>query len=315
MPRPDFPETIFEFQQRFSTEKACLEYLIESRWPNGFVCQRCENGTFYWKGARKLLECTQCRYQTSVTAGTVMHRSKQPLTLWFWAAYLVTTHTPGMSALQFQRQVGLSNYETAFTMLHKLRAAMVKEDRTRLRGAIEADETYIGGAKTGPPGRGALGKVLVAGACEVRGNKIGRIRLRVVKDASKASLLKFIQDNVEPGSTITTDAWVSYSNLGKLDYQHLAMVEGKPERAGIILPHIHLVFSNLHSWLIGTHHGVSPQHLPAYLNEYVFRFNRRKTPMAAFQTALGLIGERKGPTYKGLYAVAKGGTEWTHPNP
>lgn len=313
MARLNFPHTIFEFQQQFSNEEACLKYLMESRWPDGFVCPRCGGVDFYWMKARKLLQCRLCKYQSSVTAGTIMHRSKQPLTLWFWAAYLVTTHTPGMSALQFQRQVGPLSYKTAFLVLHKLRAAMVKSDRTKLSGTVEVDETFIGGRKVGPPGRGAKGKVLVAGAAEIRNDTVSRIRLEVIRDASRASLSQFVQDNVVESSTVRTDAWRGYGGL--VNYHHVPLVEGTPEQATTILPHIHRVFSNLKSWLIGTHHGVSKQHLPAYLNEYVFRFNRRQTPMAAFQTVLGLIAERRGPTYKGLYAVAKGGQEWVHPNP
>lgn len=314
MPRPDFPRTIMEFQQRFSEEGECLRYLIDSRWPNGFVCSRCGHDAFYWKEGRKLLECKSCHYQTSVTAGTVMHRSKQPLTLWFLAAYLVTTLTPGLSALQFKEQVGLSSYKTAFMMLHKLRAAMVRHDRTKLSGTVEVDETFIGGKdKPGPPGRGAEGKVLVAGAAEIRSGAVTRIRLKVIQDASRESLTRFIRDNVEVGSTVVTDAWKGYGGL--IEYRHIPLVEGTPERASVILPHIHRIFSNLKTWLLGTHHGVSPQHLPAYLNEYVFRLNRRGTRMAAFQTVLGLIAERKGPTYRGLYGIAKGEVLWEHPNP
>jgi transposase-like protein len=233
--------------------------------------------------------------------------------MWFQAAYLVTTLTPGLSALQFKEQVGLSSYKTAFMMLHKLRAAMVRADRSKLIGTVEVDETFIGGKKPGPSGRGAAGKVLVVGAAEIRNGAVTRIRLRVIERASKEYLTGFIKDNIETGSTIVTDAWKGYGGLD--EYQHIPLVEGTPERASVILPHIHRIFSNLKTWLLGTHHGVSQQHLPAYLNEYVFRLNRRGTRMAAFQTVLGLISERKGPTYRGLYGVAKGSEEWAHPNP
>src|SRR6266436_4229723 len=148
MPRPAFPRTVLEFQKRFAAEEACLEYLIASRWSEGFVCPRCGSTDAWWKASRRLFECKACRYQASVTAGTVMHRSRMPLRLWFWAAYLVTTHTPGLSARQFARQLDL-HYETAFQMLHRLRAAMVKEGRERLRGTVEVDETYIGGEEEG----------------------------------------------------------------------------------------------------------------------------------------------------------------------
>ena len=308
MARPVYPESRLAFQRFFQNEEACLKYLIESRWPNGFLCPHCGFDAYYWKGPRRLFQCKRCGVQTSVTAGTVMHRSKIPLWMWFQAAWLVTTVTPGMSAVQFARQMGIGSYKTAFHMLHKLRAAMVKEGRELLHGAIEADETYVGGPKPGPGGRGALGKVVVAGAVEVRGEYAGRVRLRVVKDVSGESLIEFVKANVAPGSTIHTDDWVSYGRLPKAGYKHIPKIEGKHV-------HIHRVFSNLKTWLLGTHHGVSPQHLQAYLNEFAFRFNRRKTPMAAFQTVLGLIAERHGPTYEELYGIAKGKSRYHHPNP
>lgn len=305
MPRPDFPKTIFEFQQWFSTDESCVRFLIQSRWPDGFVCPRCSGNEYWWKAARKLLQCKACGYQASPTSGTVMHGSRMPLKIWFHAAYLVTTQTPGMSALQFQRQVGIPTYETAFTMLHKLRAAMVKEGREGLNGTVEVDETYIGGERSGPPGRGALGKVIVVGAVDIRGKYANRIRLRVIPNVTGETLLGFIHNNIAEGSTIKTDDWGSYNRLSSSGYVHTITSD---------LPHIHRVFSNLKTWLLGTHHGaVRKQHLQAYLNEYTFRFNRRKTPMAAFQTVLGLASMRLGPTYSGLYGVKKGAGLWAHP--
>lgn len=308
MARPDFPKTIFEFQKQFPTEEAQLNFLIKSRWPDGFICPRCSNKEFSWVSTRKLLQCKGCGYQASVTAGTVMHRSRTPLPIWFQAAYLVTTHTPGMSALQFQRQVGLHNYATAFAMLHKLRSAMVRPGRTKLNGIVEVDETYIGGESHGEGagrGRGASNKSLVIGAVDIQGKFANRVRLKVIPNASGVILLSYIKDNIEEGSTVKTDEWVGYLGLEKAGYNHVKTAN---------LPHIHRVFSNLKTWLRGTHHGVSKQHLQAYLNEFTFRFNRRKTPMAAFQTVLGLAKERKGPTYRGLYGIAKDKKLWEHPS-
>ena len=306
MPRPNFPHTIFEFEQWFPDEEACVKFLIASRWPDGFMCPRCAGKEYFWLPKRTLLQCKKCGYQASPTSGTVMHRTKQPLKYWFHAAYLVTTLTPGMSALQFQRQVGISNYETAFTMLHKLRSAMVRQGRDKLSALVEADETYIGGPEPGKPGRGAAGKVIVAGAVDLRGKNANRVRLMVVPDVTQETLTGFIEGNVEQGAAVRTDEWSAYNKLSQEGYNHII----SPKE----LVHIHRVFSNLKTWLKGTHHGrVSKQHLQAYLNEYTFRFNRRGTPMAAFQTALGLTGARLGPTYEGLYGVAKGLQLWTHP--
>jgi transposase-like protein len=211
-----------------------------------------------------------------------------------------------MSALQFQRQVGLTTYETAFTMLHKLRSAMVRQGRDKLSGLVEVDETYIGGPKPGVSGRGAAGKVIVVGAVDLRGDNANRVRLKVIPDVSQATLTDFIKENIEPGAIIVTDDYVGYFKLPEEGYvRRIAPKE---------LIHVHRAFSNLKTWLKGTHHGaVRKQHLQAYLNEFTFRFNRRGTPMAAFQTVLGLAGGRLGPTYKGLYGVKKGRSGWVHP--
>ena len=203
MPRPNFPHTIFEFEQWFPDEEACVKFLIASRWPDGFMCPRCAGKEYFWLPKRTLLQCKKCGYQASPTSGTVMHRTKQPLKYWFHAAYLVTTLTPGMSALQFQRQVGISNYETAFTMLHKLRSAMVRQGRDKLSALVEADETYIGGPEPGKPGRGAAGKVIVAGAVDLRGKNANRVRLMVVPDVTQETLTGFIEGNVEQGAAVT----------------------------------------------------------------------------------------------------------------
>jgi len=308
VPRPDFPKTIFEFQQWFPDEAACVRFLIQSRWPDGFECPRCGGKEYWWKESRGLLQCKLCGYQASPTAGTVMHRSKMPLKTWFNGAYLVTTLTPGLSAVQFARQVGIDNYETAFTMLHKLRSAMVREGRDRIGGLVEVDETYVGGERAGRVGRGAFGKVIVIGAVEVRdtarGTAAGRVRLQVIPDVSGDSLIGFIQNNIVENSTVKTDDWRGYSGLTATGYGHAVSEK---------LIHIHRVFSNLKTWLIGTHHGVSSQHLQAYLNEYTYRFNRRGTPMAAFQTVLGLAKGRIGPTYDDLYGVKTGVSTWKHP--
>uniref|UniRef100_E6QT71 Transposase of ISCARN100, IS1595 family ISSod11 group n=1 Tax=mine drainage metagenome TaxID=410659 RepID=E6QT71_9ZZZZ len=317
-----FPRSLPEFQRLFPDEAACAAYLERARWGNGFVCPHCNtSGEPYRYSTRPgVLCCRHCRQETRLTAGTVMERTHTPLSVWFWAAYLVASQTPGMSAVQFQRQLGLSRYETAFQILHKLRAGMVRPDQDRIGGKpeiiVEADETWIGG-RTRDKGRGVHDMVLVACAVEVlqrkrtsslnkrkNGRYAGRVRLSVVQDRSAKSLVGFIESAVTPGATIITDDWSSYATLGKRGYLHTAVAErGDMEVAETFLPIIHLVFSNLKTWLRGIHHGVSPQHLQAYLDEFTFRFNRRFYPFNAFRSLLGIAGDVTAPTYAELYSA------------
>jgi len=317
-----FPRSLPEFQRIFPDEPACAAYLERIRWSEGFVCGYCDVMAEPYRFANRLgvLRCRHCGHDTSLTAGTIMERTHTPLSVWFWASYLVTSQTPGMSATQFQRQLGLSRYETAFQILHKLRVGMVRPDQDRIGGKtgehVEADETLVGGSTRGE-GRGVHHKTLVAAAVEVRqrksGTKIdprrsgryaGRIRLAVVPDRSAYSLCGFVKSAVAPGVRVITDDWSGYAGLAKHGYDHMPVAErGDPQVAEEFMPIIHLVFSNLKTWLHGTHHGVSPQHLPAYLNEFTFRFNRRFYPFNAFRSLLGIAGDVTAPTYAELYAA------------
>ncbi len=315
MARPDFPRTILEFQRRFSDEAACRAYLFASRWPDGFHCPACGSERATALPKRLLWQCTAFRHQVSVTAGTVLHKTRTPIPLWFWAAYLTSTGTPGISALQLQRQLGFSRYETAWMMLHKLRRAMVAPERSPLTGLVEVDETYVGGSDAGRRGgRDIFGTAaIVVVAIEVRGNGSGRARMEVLRDLSADSLCGFVEDNVANGSTVKTDAWQGYKRLAKLGYDH----QPKSQRAGLllgedigeVLPRAHRTISNLKTWLRGTYRGVSEHQLQAYLDEFVFRFNRRRTPMAAFQTLLGIGANLPPTTYEeikeGAFAVAE----------
>lgn len=318
-----FPHTLPEFQRLFPNEAACAAYLERARWSGGFACPHCgTTGEPYRYATRPgVLCCRKCRRETRLTAGTVMERTHTPLSVWFWAAYLVASQTPGMSAVQFQRQLGLSRYETAFQILHKLRAGMVRPDQDQIGGKtgdiVEADETWVGGRTRGK-GRGVHDMVLVAGAVEVRqrkrtdsslnkrktGRYAGRVRLALVPDRSAKSLGNFIESAVAPGAKIITDDWSGYGGLTKHGYDHTPVAgRGDPQVAEEFMPIIHLVFSNLKTWLRGIHHGVSPQHLQAYLNEFTFRFNRRFYPFNAFRSLLGIAGDVSSPTYAQLYAA------------
>lgn len=328
-----FPKSLVQFQRLFPDDAACARYLEGAKWPKGFVCPHCqEKGEPFRMATRtSVLTCRKCRKQTSLTVGTVMQRTHSPLTTWFWGAYLVATMTPGISAVQFQRQLGLTVYETAFQILHKLRAGMVRHGRDRIgsnlaRGDhVEIDETYIGGVTRGE-GKGvhADDKTLVVAAVEVRtrlakkgdkpmrrgGRYAGRLRLEIVPNRGARALTTFVEQAVEPGAMVITDAWNGYNSLGARGYAHLPVVEsGNPEVAEEYLPIVHLVFSNLKAWLGGTHHGaISHKHLQTYLNEFTFRFNRRFYPFNAFRSLLGIGTNGEGPTYDGLYQ----GT-WKHP--
>lgn len=299
--RPQFPKTILEFQDRFATDTACYEFLRQSRYPDGFACPKCGNATAYDRADRWGVECAKCGRCTSVTAGTVMHRTHTPIKVWMWAAWLMVTSKRGVSALELQRQLGLKTYTTAFTMLHKLRAAMVAPERTKLSGTVEVDESYIGGVEKGRPGRGALTKSLIVGAVECRDGAPRRLRLRVIDAPTTAELHRFIYETTEDGSTIQTDGNPSYPGLE--DRKHEVFVVGRDGLAqDDVLPCYHLAISNLKALLLGTFHGAAKaKHIQSYLNEFAFRFNRRNNLQAAFQTLLGLTSKSSGPTYRALF--------------
>ena len=275
----DYPRTLMEMERRFSTDEACRDYLAQLRWPDGFVCPAC-GFQEAWAMKHGLRLCRRCRRQVSVTAGTIFHRTRLPLTLWFRAIWYITSQKNGASAMSVQRILGLGSYRTAWTWLHKLRRAMVRPGRDRLNGTVEVDESFIGGQEPGQEGRGAVSKTLVAIAAEERGRGTGRIRMACIPDASKRSLHGFIRRVVEPGSTIHTDGWASYDGLDGGDFKHrVTKLKGKPKDLAVeAMPRVHRVASLLKRWLLGTHQGaVSAKHLEYYLDEFTFRFNRRQS--------------------------------------
>ena len=274
----DYPRNRAEFEARFSTETACREYLVKLRWPDGFRCSRC-GGRKSWPVRRILLQCAGCGYQSSVTAGTIFQDTRKPLTLWFRAMWAVTSQKNGASAIGIQRELGLGSYDTAWTWLHKLRRAMVRPGRDRLAGSVEVDESFWGSEEEGMRGRQTESKVLLVIAAQEDGKGIGRIRMRRIPDASAQSLMPFVEDAIEPGSLVHTDGWSGYDPLEGKGYRHrITFLKGRKESASDLLPRVHLVASLLKRWLLGTHQGaVSREHLDYYLDEFTFRFNRRKS--------------------------------------
>jgi len=274
----DYPATLRELEARLGTEQACRAYLVKLRWPEGFVCPRCQ-GRSAWTTQRNLLVCSGCQHQASLTAGTIFQDTRKPLVLWFRAIWWVTAQKNGASALGLQRILGLGSYFTAWTWLHKLRRAMVRPGRDRLQGRVEVDETYVGGLEEGKRGRRAETKALIAVACEEDGRGTGRIRLRRILDASALSLQTFIREVIQPGSVVHTDGWEGYTGLEARGYQHeVTVLRSSRQSASELLPRVHRVASLLKRWLLGTHQGaVSVRHLDYYLDEFTFRFNRRRS--------------------------------------
>jgi len=286
----DYPRDWGQFLDWFHGEEACLEFLEKLRWPQGFVCPRCNQANEPFRASRKRLVCRICRQQCSVTAGTIFEKTRTPMRSWFAAAWYVTNQKHGVSALGLQSVLGLGGYQTAWTMLHRLRRVMVRPGRERLSGVVEVDETHVGGvgrntkkpkrlgssrAPTKPP-RGP--KAIVAVTVEVHEPKgFGRIRLRRVPNASERYLLPFVQDSIEPGSLVRTDGSFAYRSLPEYGYpRHRIVHVGSDDPAHVTMPGVHRIAALLKRWLLGTHQGaVRSRQLDSYLDEYTFRFNRR----------------------------------------
>lgn len=278
--------SLFEFERQFGSEEACFEFLFFQRWPDGFHCPHCGHEEYSFIRTRKLYQCCSCRYQTSVTAGTVFHRSKLPLRTLFYAVYLLATHKKGMSALELQRKLGIRNYKTAWLLLHKLRSAMRDRTFMPLIGTVEVDETYLGGSRHGTPGRGANNKEVIAVAVETHGKKMGRSMLKRVPNARRESLEPFVTEQVQAGSTVITDGLMSYNWLPDR-YTHDRRPQKDPEDGIKLLPKVHIVITNLKAWMRGTFNRYpAPKHLDAYLHEFQFRFNRRWNPESIFEQLL-----------------------------
>lgn len=279
LPGRDYPRNYAELRAWFTDDEACLDYLDWLRWPDGFACPRC-SALGRWRLGDGRYWCEACRRRISVTAGTIFHRTRTPLTVWFAAAWHMTSAKNGVSAKTLQHLLGFGSYQTAWAMLHRFRTAMVRPGRDRLAGTVEVDETFVGGVKPGGKrGRGAPGKAMVVVAVEQRPPMgFGRCRLRVVPRAEAAVLRPFLLESIEPGSVVITDGLSPYPRAVGDDFVHRPVsVSGSGDPAHVVLPGVHRVASLLKRWLLGTHQGaVEADHLQGYLDEYAFRFNRRK---------------------------------------
>jgi len=302
----DFPTSLIAFEKQFPNDAACADWLFAKRWPDGFICPGCgHNKAWPLRQGRHLFECGACHKKTSVTAGTLMHRSKLPLRTWFLAAFLMATLSNGISAMQLKSQLGLGSYKTAWLLLAKLRIAMVAPGRDPLSGVVEVDETQIPyRRKDEPPsggqGRSRQGKMLLAGAVEVtETGQPKRARLAVIDDASSRSLHAFLAESLAEGSTALTDGWRGYRGAEGITHEPYTV---GPMAAHVLLPWTHRVFSNLKTWALGVYHGLRRKHLQRYLDEFVFRFNRRQNRPAAFSRLLGIVTIKPPTPYKMLIA-------------
>lgn len=266
--------SLLQFKKKFPNEWACRKALKKTRWPNGFVCPKCAHTRAYDRPKRRLLECTGCGYQASLTAGTIFHHTRTPLLKWYWAIYLASQDKGGVSAMRLSKQLELG-YKTAWAMLHKIRKAMGQRDsRYTLSGSIEMDDAFFGGTGKGKRGRGATNKTTVMVMIETKGDKAGFIAMQTMESVSGERVEKVTQKYIEPGQKIRTDGLHAFSVLKKMGHQH----DGRPipgKQAHNELPWVHIAISNAKRFLLGTYHGVSRKYLQDYLNEFCYRFNRR----------------------------------------
>ena len=306
--KPPLPAvlTVVEFYDKFRTTEACAEHLKTLRWGptlERFACPACGHGQGWWLERRQLVECRECHHQSSVTAGTVFHRLRTPLWNWFWAVYQLAQDKKGIAALELAKQVGVC-YQTAWTMLHKLRRAMrCRNQRYVLKGLVEVDESYVGGQAegTGTTGRGAAHKTPVAVALELDdAGKPRRVAMGTLARVDGHSLRKFAVQAIEKGSTLRTDGWGSYRRVAQAGYQHKATVTGSGKKAVLKFPWLHTFIGNMKRMILGTHHHVSPRHLDSYLAEFTYRANRRWMEGRLFDRLLVAAVSAKAVTYRQL---------------
>ena len=282
--------SLLDFQKEFPTEQACAEHLIDQRWTLGFQCPACGHDQYWFLEGRQLLDCKSCRHQTSMTSGTIFHKTRISLLKWYWLIYHMAMNKVGVSVAEMQRILEIGSYQTAWLMAHKIRKAMGERDaRYRLAGLVEMDESFFGPKGT-TRGRGSENKSTVLCAVSLYTDKEGKerpgfARMAVVSDASAATIENFLEKlgcsaETEEGhqlmEAIRSDRWRSYGRAAKdKQLEHYKVVLRKPQDAGNLLPWIHRLIANTKTVIRGSHRGVSNKHLESYLNEICYRFNRR----------------------------------------
>jgi transposase-like protein len=298
------PATLDEFYRMFPNERRCWTALRRMRWPDGFRCPRCGHARSHRLRKRALEQCAECRYQVSLTAGTPFHGTRVPLRIWFLAIFFLARHKKGISALQFQRDTGLGSYKTAWSLLHKVRSALAPSADCLLEGLVELDESFLGRRQMpGPRGRGARGKTVVGIAVENRGEHEGAVRLAALPRASQDALFPFIQGVTDTDeATVVTDGLPLYRGLRRHGVRHRTRIQRTGRRAPKVLPWVHTVASNLKTWLRGTFHGVSKKHLPRYLDEFTYRFDRRWNEKELFAVILRRVAHADPLPYRLLVA-------------
>lgn len=273
----EYPRDQMQFDKKFSSENNCVKYLIEVKWPLGFKCDKC-NATDYWLLSRKRVKCKKCATIVTITSNTFFDQTNKSLSLWFRAIWWMIAQKNGVSASGLQSILGIGSYKTAWVWLHKLRTLMTFPNREKLSGKVEIDETYVGGASEGKRGRGSENKSLVIIAVELLPKGTGRVRLQIIPTAEGKHLLKFIRENVETETTIVTDGWTGYSQLNKKGYVHIKQKQAGATTDEEMLPNVHRIAALLKRWLLGTHQNyTSHERLQKYLDEFTFRYNRRKS--------------------------------------
>jgi transposase-like protein len=264
-----------EFTDRFSSEDACRRFLFSRRWPDGYACPRCGSVRYTIVLTRELYQCRDCRYQVSLTAGTIMEKTRTPLRAWLWMMFLMANQKTGVSVLGAARMIGIS-YKRASLMAHKIRIAMASRDSNyRLAGVVEMDDSYFGGkGKPGKRGRGAAGKTPVLVCVSVEDGKPGYASMKALSGVTVSEIKDAAIELLDPKATVVTDGFLTYT-LSLTSYKHKVKVIGDPKLVARKLPWVHILIANAKAMIRGVHHGVPPAHLQEHLSEFCWRFSRR----------------------------------------